>query len=654
MRLLRHRRFRHLRELFAGLPRRALLTIQYHGWREFFFRLVTFPLRLTPLGPRLRLRGRALVTREARSWYPRDGRFVTVVIPTYGAPDVLFDCVDSVRRTIDGKRTRIVVTDDGSPEQDRKRLRRLRGIELVESDRNTGFAANVNRGLERAQGDVVVLNSDVIAHEYWLELLQFRAYAADDIGIVGPKLLYEDGTIQSAGSHRNLGAPEWFDHRYRFRSEDHGPANQTSPVIATTGACLYVKRELLDRIGRLDERFGMAYEDVDWCLRAWDAGYRVIYAPEPTLTHLESKTRGMEQGERELATQRYFWDKWGDWFDRREVRAPDGRLRIIYVTEDTGVGGGHRVVFEHLNGLAARGHHAELYTLDGPPDWFSLRVPVRVFDDYAALERALGEQDAIKVATWWNTAAPVWMASLRRGIPVYFVQDIESSYYADDSKMQDVVLNSYRQEFRYLTTSGWVSGRLRELGVEPAIVSPGVDLDTFRPLNGAAPAEGAVLGLGRTNPLKNFPLTVAGWRALPEPRPELVLFGIEPEVATDEGMRYVTGPSDAQVNELLNGATAFLQTSVHEGFCLPVLEAMAAGTPVVSTDANGNRDFCRDGENCLMPEAKPEAVCAAIERVLSDPDLRARLREEGFRTAQTYGWARKHDDLERFFQSLPG
>ena len=65
-------------------------------------------------------------------------------------------------------------------------------------------------------------------------------------------------------------------------------------------------------------------------------------------------------------------------------------------------------------------------------------------------------------------------------------------------------------------------------------------------------------------------------------------------------------PSDAEVNELLNTATVFVQTSRHEGFCLPVLEAMATGIPVVCTDAHGNRDFCRDGENCLMPAAEPD------------------------------------------------
>ena len=111
-------------------------------------------------------------------------------------------------------------------------------------------------------------------------------------------------------------------------------------------------------------------------------------------------------------------------------------------------------------------------------------------------------------------------------------------------------------------------------------------------------------------------------------------------------------PSDAEVNELLNTAAVFLQTSSHEGFCLPVLEAMSTGLPVVCTDAHGNRDFCRDGENCLMPEAEPRAVAAAIQRVLDDEVLRARLVEAGLQTAREYDWSRKLDDLERFFEGV--
>jgi glycosyltransferase involved in cell wall biosynthesis len=548
---------------------------------------------------------------------------------------------------------RIIVADDGSAAEHRERLRQLQGVELILGDEWRGFAANANRGLRavRPDEDAVLLNSDVVAHNGWLERLQFGAYQEAAVGVAGPKLLYADGTIQSAGSIRNPGAPEWFDHAHRFRPSDHPPANVPQAMLAMTGAALYVKRRVLDEVGVFDEGYAMAYEDVDWCLRAWEAGEKVIYYPHSSLTHLESKTRGMVQGPGELESQSRFWRTWGDWFDERQVRAPDGGLRIVYVTEDTGVGGGHRVVFQHLNGLAARGHHAELWTLGEAPDWFDLKVPVRTFSRYPELVAALAPVEAVKVATWWNTAASVWEASVRRGVPVYFVQDIETSYYPEDPDLQAAVLASYRPEFQFLTTSLWVADRLRELGADPAIVSPGLDTDRFHSLP-LRRHDRAVLALGRSNPLKNFPLTVSAYEGLPEPRPELWLFGIEPELADGVGARYFESPTDAEINELLNTATAFVQTSRHEGFCLPVLEAMAAGAPVVCTDAHGNRDFCRDGVNCLMPEPDPRAVRDALAHVLDDPALRRRLSEEGRRTALEYDWSRRLDDLDGFYQAV--
>jgi glycosyltransferase involved in cell wall biosynthesis len=322
----------------------------------------------------------------------------------------------------------------------------------------------------------------------------------------------------------------------------------------------------------------------------------------------------------------------------------------VYVTEGTGVGGGHRVVFEHADRLLRRGHDVEVWSLDGPPDWYPLETPVRSFPGYDELAVELAGVDAIKVATWWVTAHPVWRASVTHGLPVFFVQDIETSYYGADEMMCNRVMACYREEFHYVTTSDWNRNGLREFRREPELIAPGIDLDTFRRLEGVTRRDDVLLAVGRGNPLKNMPLTVEAWKRL-DPRPELWMFGIEPHVAPD-GARYVNAPSDAQVNELLNEATVFVQTSKHEGFCLPLLEAMAAGAAVVCTDAHGNRDFCRDGENCLLVDSRADDVSAAIERLLRDPAIRARLVQGGLATVQDYDWERRIDELEAYFEAL--
>jgi glycosyltransferase involved in cell wall biosynthesis len=99
-------------------------------------------------------------------------------------------------------------------------------------------------------------------------------------------------------------------------------------------------------------------------------------------------------------------------------------------------------------------------------------------------------------------------------------------------------------------------------------------------------------------------------------------------------------------------ATVFVQTSTHEGFCLPPLEAMATGAAVVCTDAHGNRDFCVDGYNCLLPEPTHEAVGAAMARLLGDAQLRSRLGRAGIATAAEYAWAKRIDALESFLEDI--
>jgi glycosyltransferase involved in cell wall biosynthesis len=201
-----------------------------------------------------------------------------------------------------------------------------------------------------------------------------------------------------------------------------------------------------------------------------------------------------------------------------------------------------------------------------------------------------------------------------------------------------------------MTISSWNRERLREVGNDAVLIPPGIALENFRPLEDVHRRPDMILAIGRSQPLKNLPLTISSWRALPEPRPELWLFGIEPDVIeeSERGIRYVDSPSDAEVNRLFNEATAFVQTSTHEGFCLPPLEAMATGCAVVCTDAHGNRDFCEDGVNCLMPAHDRGSVSHALSRVIGDRSLRERLGRAGIETSAGYAWPRRIDALEEF------
>ena len=166
--------------------------------------------------------------------------------------------------------------------------------------------------------------------------------------------------------------------------------------------------------------------------------------------------------------------------------------------------------------------------------------------------------------------------------------------------MQAKVLSSYKFDFRYFCISQWNQQMLARIGIEALVVPCSVDRTVFHPL-GQRRRPNVLLTPGRRNYLKNLPFTLAAWAELGDVRPELWMYGTEPDIADYlHRTRYFYRPSDTYLNLIINECTAFVLTSKHEGFGLTILEAMSAGAPVITTDCHGNRDFCEHGVNCLM------------------------------------------------------
>ncbi len=596
-------------------------------------------------------------------WYKEHARKVTVLIPSYNDFNVLKPCIDSIKATTDPELVKVIIVDDYCKESSREELKTLEDdqVSVIYREKNGGFAKAVNTGLREADKkyDVVLVNSDIVAHPGWLEGLQFGAYEFGvDTGIVGPKLLYPDGRIQSAGSHRNTDVPEFFDHYYRFQDSNYGPANIPQYCQAVTGACMYVKREFLNYVGFLDDKFQFAFEDVDWCLRGWESGFRTLYFPAATLTHVESATRPKNQtiSDKEKQSIKYFWQKWGDWFDKRNVANAQGHKRIIFVLQTFGLSGGIKNIFELANRLQLRGFAVEIWGIDKHPSPWKVEdgLKIRTYKNYERLIAALSKEEAIKVATWWETAFPVWLSSVNKGIPVYFISEFETWFYPNDVIAQSSVVSCYRKEFRNTTISSYNLDELKAIGLDSALIPCGYENETYKQIKGVKREENVVLGVGRSFFQKNFEMTFNGWKLLGDKRPEMWLYGFEPELAKrDNRITYHTKPSNQEVNELYNRATMFIQTSRHEGFCLPILEAMAAGCPVICTDAHGNRDFSFDGKNCLIvAQDDAEGLKNAIERLLNNPKLRDKLAKEGLKTVKNFKWDAIVNKAEKFFAEV--
>ncbi|MFT3914652.1 MAG: glycosyltransferase family 4 protein [Anaeromyxobacteraceae bacterium] len=120
-------------------------------------------------------------------------------------------------------------------------------------------------------------------------------------------------------------------------------------------------------------------------------------------------------------------------------------------------------------------------------------------------------------------------------------------------------------------------------------------------------------------------------------------------------MAYERRPSPARLRALYNEAAVFLAPSWTEGFGLTPAEAMACGAAVVATDAGGFREFAHDGETALVvPARAPEALAAALLRLVRDPALRVRLARAGHALIQGFTWARAADGLEAILRDAIG
>ena len=254
-----------------------------------------------------------------------------VIIPTRDGLDLLRPCIDSLleRRADNVTPFEILIIDHDSRELGTRdylaQLQTQKAARILPYSGDFNWALMNNLAAAQTQAQVLVfLNNDTVAlSREWLDELTAQAMRPE-IGVVGCRLIYGDGTMQHAGfvnreetyaflSHEGVGAPGC-EPGYLDR---HVVAHATAAV---TGACMAVRADLFRDLGGFDPGLPVEGSDVDLCLRARARGLTVLYTPDATLYHLESKTRGfnhdpVRQAVAEAAS-RLIWRRWGERFAR--------------------------------------------------------------------------------------------------------------------------------------------------------------------------------------------------------------------------------------------------------------------------------------------------------------------------------------------------
>jgi len=250
---------------------------------------------------------------------------ISVIIVSWNAKSFLQDCLESLTEQADPQSTEIIVVDnassDGSPEMV---AAKFPGVILIQTGKNLGFAKANNIGIHKSSGRYIALvNSDIKVLGNCLSELGDYLDQHPDVGVVGPKILNSDLTLQiSCRQFPTLwnnfceasGLAKAFSGSRLFSGEQmfYFCHDQVRDVDVLVGCFWLVRRIAFEAAGRLDEGYFIYAEDVDWCKRCWEVGWRVVFFPGPQAIHYRGGSSANDPERFALEQQRAilrYWSK---------------------------------------------------------------------------------------------------------------------------------------------------------------------------------------------------------------------------------------------------------------------------------------------------------------------------------------------------------
>ena len=230
----------------------------------------------------------------------------SIIIPTFNNIEYTKACIASIQSGTRKGDYEIIIVDNASVDGTKEYIKELNynnlDIEIIINDYNLGFAKACNQGIELAKGKyIILLNNDTLPQNSWADKLYAEFEKDPQVGIAGGCLLYPHNDliqhlwVQIGTEDGKTIAPY---HIFQYQSPDEVPESHFSrDCSAVTGACMMISRELIDKIGSLDEDFLNGLEDIDYCFHATRAGYKIRYAAGCRVYHHESISEGRHEND---------------------------------------------------------------------------------------------------------------------------------------------------------------------------------------------------------------------------------------------------------------------------------------------------------------------------------------------------------------------
>jgi glycosyltransferase involved in cell wall biosynthesis len=261
---------------------------------------------------------------RARYDIPKPAPLVSLIIPTRNGLNLIKQCVETIFAKTTYQNYEILIVDNNSDDPNTldyfASFEKDSRIRILRDERSFNFSALNNAAVERVHGEFIgLVNNDieVISPEWLDEMMSFAVQPG--VGAVGARLWYPNDTLQHGGCITGIGGVAGHSHKYLPKGHFGyiARAQLIQSLSVVTAACLVVKKSIFQEVGGLDEiHLKVAFNDVDFCLRVREAGYRNIWTPYAELYHHESATRGFEDTpEKQLRFRDevlYMQKRWGN------------------------------------------------------------------------------------------------------------------------------------------------------------------------------------------------------------------------------------------------------------------------------------------------------------------------------------------------------
>jgi GT2 family glycosyltransferase len=238
---------------------------------------------------------------------------VSICIVNYNAKIFLENCIRSIPVSIKDRSYEIIVVDNASTDGSQQLAKKYTAIRYIQNASNLGFIKANNIGIKNSKGRYILsLNNDTVVKDGAIEQMIDLMDKTSDAGAVGPKLLNGDGSIQmqcrrgfptpSSSIFYFLGLSRLFPKSRTFGAYlmTYLDDASLSEVDSLCGAAMMVRREVIEKVGLMDESYYMYGDDIDWCYRIKQAGWKVYYLPEAEIIHYGGRGGSRRQSYRNI------------------------------------------------------------------------------------------------------------------------------------------------------------------------------------------------------------------------------------------------------------------------------------------------------------------------------------------------------------------